>query len=125
MSEYSHICTKASSFLSLPLRDCHRADAKLVPWEAGSGRSPPPSRAAAPPQGSVLHCPNPPGLRRSMGWASPWHHSDKSEIYFQNSPPLLTPFCHAFTQTGLVAQKLYLSCQLASLINLQWPGQGM
>ena len=48
MSEYSHICTKASSFLFLPLRDCHGADAKLVPWEADSGRSPPLSRAAAP-----------------------------------------------------------------------------
>lgn len=116
ISEYSHICTKASSFLSLPSRDCHRADAKLVPWEPGSGRSLlSPGAATLPREVAVL--PDPSGWSGRRDWASSWHSSDKSEIYFQNSPALLTPLCHVFTQTGLAAQKLYLSCQLAHLIN--------
>lgn len=114
-----------SLLFSLPSRHDHRAGAKLVPWEPGSGGAPCSPKLLRPPQGSVFHCPNPPGVRLSVGWASPWNCSDTREIYFQKSPPLLTPSCHAFTQTGLAAQKLYLSCPLANPINLYCPSQGM
>lgn len=109
---------------SLPSGDYYRTDTKLVPWEPGSEKSPPLLSCYPLPKGSVLRCPNPLGPRRSMGRASTWHCSYKSEIYFQNSP-LLTPSCHAFIQTGLADQKLYSSCQLANLINLWWPSQGI
>lgn len=59
---------------------------------------------------------SPPGLRHSTSWASAWHHLTRVESIF-NHLLFLTTLCHAFTQTGLVAQKLYLSCHLANLIN--------